>query len=384
MYRLFKSSGANNIKKIILSKRLANFTRIKPIHSRGFSTLTQDRNDFLAFYPTIAKDLVDKAREYDPIVAKWLERSVEYNVTAGKKNRGVTTVLAYKAFCEPSNYNADDLRLANLLGWCIELVHVACIMLDDIMDCSYLRRGEICWHRVDDGNVGATNDALTLINGVYLLLKKYFRDKSYYVDLLDIFHDIFLKTIFGQAIDIVQPKDNVLNFTREAHHTSIYYKTSYFSVYFPVALGLHVAGKYDTKMIEQIQPILTRIGDLFQIYDDYTDYYGDKTATDKVGTDIEDNKCSWLTVTFLERATDAQKLIMAENYGHRDVAKVNKIKQMYDEMDMKSIYKQFEKEEYYSILADIERLPNEALRKFCSNIFDKYNTSISIQTRLSD
>ena len=47
-----------------------------------------------------------------------------------------------------------------------------------------------------------------------------------------------------------------------------------------------------------------------QIQDDYLDAFGDPEVIGKIGTDVEDNKCSWLVVQALERASPEQRAVI--------------------------------------------------------------------------
>lgn len=51
--------------------------------------------------------------------------------------------------------------------------------------------------------------------------------------------------------------------------------------------------------------------------DDYLDCYGDPAVTGKIGTDIQDNKCSWLVVTALEVMTPQQRAELEVRKGLR-------------------------------------------------------------------
>lgn len=195
------------------------------------------------------------------------------------------------------------------------------------------------------------------------------------MDLLKAFHETVLITTIGQSIDMQMAHRGVQTFTRELYQKQIYCKTSHTLLHFPLVLSMHMAGIAHPKLVEQIQPLVHQIGDLYQINNDYNDCYGDEKVTGKIGTDIQDNKCSWLVLVCMERATEQQKQILIENYGQRDTQKVGRIKQLYHEIGMEDLYKEYEKKSIQSILAEIERLPTVNLRRFMHGLLQrlKYN-----------
>ena len=59
--------------------------------------------------------------------------------------------------------------------------------MDDMMDQSTTRRGNICWYLKDNKGMLAINDGILLETSVYTILDKYFRDVPCYLNLLNAF-----------------------------------------------------------------------------------------------------------------------------------------------------------------------------------------------------
>lgn len=150
----------------------------------------------------------------------------------------------------------------------------------------------------------------------------------------------------------------------------VIYKTAYYSFYLPVALALHQLGLASPKNLKQAEDILIPLGEYFQIQDDYLDNFGLPEHIGKIGTDIKDNKCSWLVNQALEIATPEQRKILEENYGQKDDAKEAVIKKLFDDMKLKERYHEFEERRADEIRAMIERVDeSEGLKKEVFTVF---------------
>ena len=129
---------------------------------------------------------------------------------------------SFKLLKEGKDLTEEEIFLSCALGWCIEWVckdsslflnlsvdyrylpdslslslsllqlQAYFLVLDDIMDNSVTRRGQPCWFRVPQVGMVAINDGILLRNHIHRILKKHFRGKPFYVDLVDLFNEVNL------------------------------------------------------------------------------------------------------------------------------------------------------------------------------------------------
>ncbi len=326
--------------------------------------------EFMSVFPDVVKDLA-----HDPVYAAFPEGTVdvhlakclEHTVPNGKKNRGLTVPASFRLLAQEEELTEENLRLASILGWCVELLQAYLLIADDIMDGSETRRGQPCWHRTEEGRgLNAFNDAILLEQCVFALLKKYFHDKPYYNDVVDEFRTVGRHTAVGQSLDLLTSmlrtedgRVDVDSFDMRRYSAIVLHKTSYYSVYLPVALAMRMAGVTRPESYQRARRILLEMGKFFQIQDDYLDIYGDPEVTGKIGTDIQDGKCSWVVVVAMQRANNEQKEVIREHYGRQEPESVSKVKEVFDQLNIAKIYQAHEEEEYNLIVDEINKIPGE-------------------------
>ncbi|XP_059619924.1 farnesyl pyrophosphate synthase [Phlebotomus argentipes] len=330
--------------------------------------------EFMSYFPDIVRELKDKANKYDSCGAgKHFARTLQYNVPGGKKYRGIATVQAYELIAKKSALTEANMKLAVYLGWCIEMLQSMFLIMDDIMDGSITRRGQPCWYRLEDIKLAAINDGLLLEAGIYQILKEHFSHLDCYVKLLELFHDCTFITTLGQLLDTKSAHEDIMSFNMEKYKSIVANKTSYYTFYLPIAAAMHLAGYTDPEAFRQAKTILLEMGYFFQIQDDFLDCFGDPEVTGKIGTDIQDSKCTWLAVVCLQRAKPEQKAIMQECYGKPDEESIRRVKQLYEELSLPNTYAIYEEDSYNMIKTHIQQtsrgIPVEVFLKIMDKLY---------------
>lgn len=309
------------------------------------------------------------------------EQNLETNPLGGKCNRGMSVPDSVSLLLGRP-LDEDEYFQAATLGWMTELLQAFFLVSDDIMDGSITRRGQPCWYRQPGVGMVAINDAFILESAIYSLLKKHFRSHASYIDLVELFHETTLQTELGQLCDLLtapEDKVNLDNFSMTKYRFIVIYKTAYYSFYLPVALALHQLNLATPKNLKQAEDILIPLGEYFQIQDDYLDNFGLPEHIGKIGTDIKDNKCSWLVNQALELATPAQRKTLEASYGQKDDANEAIVKKLYDELGLKQRFHDFEERRSNEIRAMIDGIDeSEGLRK---DVFTTFLDKIHKRTK---
>lgn len=343
--------------------------------------LSADKNAFVAAHPgllaSIINDLEEQYPDFDKGAIKWFKESMEYNCLGGKLNRGLSVIATLETLVQRS-LSSTELEEATMLGWCVEWLQAMFLVADDLMDGSITRRGQPCWYKKEEVGTIAVNDSFLIEACIYKLLKLRFREKIYYVELLELMHEVTYQTELGQMLDLITaPEDKVdlSKFSLAKYKCIVKYKTAFYSFYLPVALAMLMHGITEKKSYDSALLILLEMGEFFQIQDDYLDCYGDPKVIGKIGTDIQDNKCGWLIIQALSRANPDQLKVLHDNYARKDEINVQWVKAVYLELDIAKVYHDYEDESYARLLSLIDNhagnLPHKIFTDFAAKIYKR-------------
>ncbi|PZR65874.1 MAG: hypothetical protein DI537_50880, partial [Stutzerimonas stutzeri] len=313
--------------------------------------MKQSSKEYFAHPPI---PLAAAAATNHPKPALFHAQVLDYNVPHGKLNRGLAVVDAVRTL-QPGA-TAELRRQAAAVGWCIELLQAYFLVADDMMDGSVTRRGQPCWYRVPDVGTTAINDGILLEAALYRVLKNHAGQHVSYPELLELFLDVTFRTAHGQLLDTVlapRGRADLSEYTESSYLRIVEYKTAYYTFYLPIAAALLLAGRGSAEALSLARSICVKMGVYFQVQDDVLDAFGDPEAIGKIGTDIQDNKCSWLVVQALARATPEQVTRLRASYGKDDEASIADVKALYRDLGLQAAFDDYEAAVYAELVEQI-------------------------------
>ncbi|ETB57676.1 hypothetical protein YYC_04513 [Plasmodium yoelii 17X] len=317
-------------------------------------------------------------------ILKYYKVLFDYNCLGGKNNRGILVILIYE-YVKNRDINNSEWEKAACLAWCIEILQASFLVADDIMDKGETRRNKHCWYLLKDVETkNAVNDCLLLSNSIYKLIEIYLGNDACYNDIIATFRDTVLKTIIGQHLDtnifsnkytdinksidtdnITIPEQAMINtkmINFDVYKNVVVHKTAYYSFFLPITCGMQLSGiAMDNLLYKKIEDISIMMGEYFQAHDDYLDIFGDFTQTGKMGSDIQNNKLTWLLIKAFELCSESDKEKIIKNYGKNNVASVKIIDNIYEKYNIKEHYNIYEQTQKDKIIDAINKLQHEGI-----------------------
>ncbi|KAH8658383.1 farnesyl pyrophosphate synthetase-like protein [Xylariales sp. PMI_506] len=327
-------------------------------------------DSFEGVFEKLIEDIIEECALPNRVM-EWFRKSLNHNTVGGKYNRGLSVIDTATILLDRPLTSTEFFETATL-GWMVELFQAFMLVTDDIMDASMTRRGKSCWYLVQDVGMIAINDAVMIESCIYILLKKHFRGHSAYMGMMELFHEVSYKTEVGQSCDLIgaPPDANIKTFTLEQYVFIVMHKTAYYTFDLPIALALMYTQRATSYNLEVVRDLSLVMGEYFQVQDDFLDAYADPETLGKIGTDIIDNKCSWLILQAMERCTPDQMAVLEDNYGVKDPKCEAVVKALYRQLGLDQAFSEYEEikvKELKKMIGDIDL--TEGLRK---EVFEAY------------
>eukprot|EP01084_Bolivina_argentea_P014187 26519_1 len=375
-----------------------------PIDWTNWTEMRQIFNKLLLYYINDFCDDFSSKHSNNKLISKDFIKRTQYMLIktniGGKNNRGLlhfSSVLSLRKH-QNKSLTPTDIHNAFTIALCIEALQSYFLVMDDIVDQSETRRGQPCWYRYPNVGLKAVNDGPIIESWVYWLIHNRIinNGNTILIDrLATLFREVNRLTLAGQAtdLDLVQDREQLRdNYTLERYEAIAMYKTSFYTFYLPYASALYLVGyddknKYSNVLKEELnikddiiddgflfhvcRQLSIELGIKFQIDDDFLDCFGDPEITGKIGTDIQDFKCSWIVVKALELMNDKQYEILKKHYGKNDNKDVEIVKNLFKELGLENVYYQWEMDSHNRLMNMIDTLDGILPTEMFTVILDK-------------
>ena len=226
-----------------------------------------------------------KMREVSPIEYEQMKATLDYLLGSGGKRLRPALVLLSSKF-----YPADADKVTPLAA-AVETLHTATLIHDDLIDNSFLRRGNPPLNTM-------WNSAATVLTGDYLFARAAaFAAETKSARVISIFAQTLMTICNGELKQIFGGDKGQLN--REYYYQRIYSKTA--SLFAASAeMGAILSGAPEPE-VHALHDYGYNLGMAFQIVDDILDFAGNEGDLGKpIGSDLRQGIITLPTIHFLE------------------------------------------------------------------------------------
>jgi len=282
--------------------------------------------------PVLRRFWDEKVREWDrfPEIIRASFAAYDILTADGKKIRAGLTRLGYEICAGPRSPGTPVPDGIDRAAACVEILHNAFLIHDDIVDQSDLRRNRPTAHRrfADAARARFRSDEEALQYGRAVALN--FGDKGQALAQELLFSSGFpdplllravrllsrvtAETVAGQLLDVddVRLPDLTEELVLQIHE----YKTAHYTIMLPLQLGALLAGAPEA-VLPALRDFAIPLGLAFQIQDDILGLFGDEETLGKpVVSDVREGKKTLLIVHAYAAAAPAARASLESAHGN--------------------------------------------------------------------
>jgi octaprenyl-diphosphate synthase len=193
--------------------------------------------------------------------------------------------------------NGEIVESTYIAATCIELLHTASLVHDDVVDDAHERRGSLSINALWNSKIAVLLGDYLLSSGMHICV-----EKSRY-DMLEIISEAVKSMSEGELLQL--QKARKLNIKEEDYYKIIISKTAAL-LSACTACGAKSVTE-DTETIQLMKDFGENIGIAFQIRDDILDYEGTGLTGKTVGNDIKEKKITLPLIHALEQSSNSKK-----------------------------------------------------------------------------
>lgn len=208
----------------------------------------------------------------------------------GKQMRPLLVFLTAKL-------NGEIVESTYIAATCIELLHTASLVHDDVVDDANERRGSLSINALWNSKIAVLLGDYLLSTGMHICV-----EKSRY-DMLEIISEAVKSMSEGELLQL--QKARKLNIKEEDYYKIIISKTAAL-LSACTACGARSVSE-ETETIQLMKDFGENIGIAFQIRDDILDYEGTGLTGKTVGNDIKEKKITLPLIHALEQSANSKK-----------------------------------------------------------------------------
>ena len=285
----------------------------------------------------------------------------------GKRLRPMLVMLSCGIF-------SDQIQSALPAAAAVEMFHNFTLLHDDIMDNAAMRRGKPSVFARWGQNVAILSGDAMLICAYRLLSGV---PAHLLPQILATFNQMALEVCEGQQYDMDFEQKQKVSVVEYMHMIEL--KTSVLLAGSAV-IGATLGGASEEDC-RKLRRFAVELGLAFQLQDDLLDSYGDERLGKHIGGDILEGKKTYLMVTAMSRADEAQRAILRSTHADpslSDREKIDRIRTLYDRLDVPRLTEQqiqLRFERALSILDTLSVAPSrtQRMRDYAMSLMDRKN-----------